>query len=173
MNVRKIYDLDSGDISHLLPFEGPKQDPQDYLSQVTIDPDNKLSTVWKQKFRDLCSDYKDIINPRPGKYNGYYGRVDNSINFTAAPPPTVRAHLPKYSNEMLKILASKMDKLEEWGVLRKPEDLGVTPEFVVPSMLTPKPEKDEWRLVTDFTPLNIHIKKWRLLALQYKKQKKN
>ena len=107
----------------------------------------------------MCSDFKDIINPCPGKYNGYYGRVDNSINFASAPPPTIRAHLPKYSHEMLTILADKMDKLETWGVLRKPEELGIVPEFVVPSMLTPKPEKDEWRLVTDFTALNIHIKK--------------
>ena len=60
---------------------------------------------------------------------------------------------------MLQILADKMDKLEEWGVLRKPEDIGAVPEFVVASMLLPKPEKGEWRLVTDFTPLNIHIKK--------------
>ena len=62
---------------------------------------------------------------------------------------------------MLNIMANKMDKLESWGVLRKPEDLGVVPEFVLPSMLTPKTEKGEWRLVTDFTPLNIHIKKTR------------
>ena len=60
---------------------------------------------------------------------------------------------------MLKILAEKMDNLEQWGVLRKPEDLGIVPEFIVPSMLTPKPESNEWRLVTDFTALNIHIKK--------------
>ena len=57
-----------------------------------------------------------------------------------------------------------MDKLEDWGVLVKPEDIGVVPEFVVPSMLTPKPEKGEWRLVTDFTPLNIHIKKLETVA---------
>ena len=40
----------------------------------------------------------------------------------------------------------------------------MVPEFVVPSMLMPKPEKDEWRLVTDFTPLNIHIKKLETVA---------
>merc|ERR1711891_108999 len=72
--------------------------------------------------------------------------------------------LPKYSYEMLKIMADKMDKLEDWGVLRKPEDIGVVPEFVVPSMLMPKSEKGEWRLVTDFTPLNIHIKKLETVA---------
>ena len=52
-----------------------------------------------------------------------------------------------------------MDKLEEWGVLVKPEDIGVVPEFILPSMLMPKSENNEWRLVTDFTALNIHIKK--------------
>ena len=57
------------------------------------------------------------------------------------------------------MLAEKMDKLESWGVLRKPEDLGVVPEFVVPSMLTPKVEQGQFRLVTDFTSLNQYIKK--------------
>ena len=56
-------------------------------------------------------------------------------------------------------MGDKMDKLEEWGVMAKPEDVGIVPEFVLPSMLVPKPEDGEWRLVTDFTPLNIHIKK--------------
>ena len=51
---------------------------------------------------------------------------------------------------MMKLLADKMDKLEQWGVLVKPEELGIVPEFVVPSMLTPKPEPGEFRLVTDF-----------------------
>ena len=41
----------------------------------------------------------------------------------------------------------------------KPEEIGGVPELIVPSMLMPKAEKGEWRLVTDFTPLNIHIKK--------------
>ena len=54
----------------------------------------------------------------------------------------------------MKILAEKMDTLESWGVLQKPENIGVIPEFVVPSMLTPKPDSDEYRLVTDFTSLN-------------------
>ena len=50
------------------------------------------------------------------------------------------------------------------GVLVKPESIGVVPEFVVPSMLVPKPEEGEWRLVTDFTPLNIHIRKLQTVA---------
>ena len=60
---------------------------------------------------------------------------------------------------MKQILADKMDQLEDWKVLARPEDLGVVPVFVSPSMLTPKEEKNQWRLVTDFSALNSHIKK--------------
>ena len=56
---------------------------------------------------------------------------------------------------MNKILAEKMDLLESWGVLCEPEKLGVSVEFVSPSMLVPKPEKGEYRVVTDFSALNL------------------
>ena len=163
-SVRKLFDLHTDDISHLIQEKATYEGNENFLSQVTIDPDNQLTLTWKKKFEELCSDFADIINPRPGKYNGYYGHVDNSINFATVPPPTIRSHLPKYSHDMLKIMGDKMDKLENWGVLRKPEDLGIVPEFVLPSMLTPKTEKGEWRLVTDFTPLNIHIKKLEVVS---------
>ena len=159
-NVKKIYDTNLNDNSHLIPHTSDVVgSEQSFLKEIIIDPDDQLSPRWKQRFKSVCESYSDIINPRPGKYNGFYGRIDNSINFSATPPPTVRAHLPNYSHDMLQILAAKMDKLEEWGVLMKPEEIGVVPEFIVPSMLMPKAEKGEWRLVTDFTPLNIHIKK--------------
>ena len=167
--VRKIYDLSRDDLSHLIPSEQPVADKENYLDEISIDPDNILTPAWQTRFRKICSDFSDIITPRPGKYNG--GRIDNSINFTAAPPPSIRSHLPKYTHDMLKIMGDKMDKLEEWGVLKKPEDIGVVPEFVVPSMLLPKTERGEWRLVTDFTPLNIHIKKLETTAPTIKEAK--
>ena len=65
-----------------------------------------------------------------------------------------------------------MDKLEEYGVLAKPDDVGVVPEFVVPSMLRPKEEPGEWRLVTDFSPLNLHIKKLQTVTPTIQETKK-
>ena len=59
---------------------------------------------------------------------------------------------------MNQILANKMDLLESWNVLAKPEDVGVVPVFVCPSMVVPK-ENGDWRMVTDFTSLNKHILK--------------
>ena len=158
--INKVYCLDREDFSHLVPFETKESlETQDYTNEIVIDPDKILPEHWRNRFMTICREYADIITPKPGKYNGFYGLVDNSINFSNIPPPSVRAHLPKYSHEMLVIMGEKMDQLERWGVLRKPEDLGIVPEFVLASMLQPKPDSGDWRLVTDFTPLNIHIKK--------------
>ena len=91
----------------------------------------------------MCQNYSDVINPNPGRYNNFYGDVDCSIDFCSSPPPSVKARLPNYSQDKLKIMADLMDKMESMGVLAKPEVAGVVPSFVVPSLLVPKPEKNE------------------------------
>ena len=170
-SIQKIYDLGRLDLSHLQLHKGVDKDGDDFMKEICIDPDDMMTPAWKDRFYSICKDFSGIITPRPGKYNGYYGRIDNSLNFSSTPPPSIRAHLPKYSHDMLQVMARKMDKLEDWGVLAKPEDIGVVPEFILPSMLMPKSEKDEWRLVTDFTPLNIHIKKLETVAPTIKEAK--
>ena len=84
--------------------------------------------------------------------------MPNTIDFPTPPPPTSKIHLPNYSEDMLRELAKKMDQLEEWKVLVTPESVGVTPVYVSPSLLVPKDDK-QWRLVTNFTGLNSHIRK--------------
>ena len=58
-----------------------------YFDQIQIDPHAQLDPSWRTKFWEVSSEYSEIITPRPGKYNGKYGRVDNSINFVDKPPP--------------------------------------------------------------------------------------
>ena len=60
---------------------------------------------------------------------------------------------------MNSILAQKMDQLEDWQVLAKPEQVGILPTFVCPSLLVPKGDTGDWRLITNFTPLNKFIRK--------------
>ena len=160
--IQKIIQQ-SSDRSHYLR---PKilDNDTDYTSQVSIDPDNQLAPCWRLSFRELCSKFSDVLNPNPGRYNGHYGDIDNSIDFLSTPPPSVKARLPNYPTEKLQLMATLMDKLETMGVLAKPEDVGVVPTFVVPSLLMPKPEKGEWRLVSDFTPLNLHIRKFQTIS---------
>ena len=131
-----------------------------YVNDVDIDPDGVMSSTWKEKFHDLCQQYADILQYKPATYNGYYGFVSNSIEFISTPPPTPKAYVPRYSKEMTDKLAAKMDELLLSGVLAKPEDIGVTPMFVSPSMLVPKPGSNgDYRMVTDLTKLNSFIRK--------------
>ena len=158
-SIMKIYDISREDLTHLAPPDQLSADTSSYTHDILIDPDKQMSMSWRKRFTNLCESYSEIITPRPGRYNGAFGRVSTDINFVSKPPANLKTYLPKYSSDMLRTLADKMDTLESWGVLRKPEDLGIIPEYVVPSMLTPKPEKNQFRLVTDFTSLNKFIRK--------------
>ena len=112
-NIDKIYDLNRKDLSHLtLPNRPQIYMTKSYLQEVKIDPDNQLSEAWKQNFKNLCAEFSDVITPVPGRYNGYYGRVDNSLHFASRPAP-IKARLPNYYHEKLVIQAKEMDKIEK------------------------------------------------------------
>ena len=132
---------------------------ENFLDQLSVDPDNILNPTEKKLFHDLHLKYRQLFRPEPGKYNGAYGYVDNKLKFSTPPAPNARTHVPNYSPSMNQILAKKMDLLETWGVLATPEQVGVAVEFVSPSMLVPKPDSDDYRLVTDFAALNVYLKR--------------
>ena len=133
--------------------------PGDYLDQIQLDPDKRLTTDQREAFTEINSSFGHLFTPRPGKYNGFYGHVDNTLHFASPPAPNSRIHTPNYSPAMNQTLAEKMDKLEEWGVLQPPEKYNVSVEYISPSMVVPKQEKGEFRLVTDFSGLNSYLKK--------------
>ena len=157
-NTCKVYDKARTDFSDLMPSPNLNLE-ESHIQDIRIDPDNQLSSDWKDRFTDICHKFKDVFNPNPGKYNGFYGDIDCSLNFASNPPPSVKARIPTYPHDKLQLMGNLMDDMERMGVLQTPEDAGVVPTFVVPSMLQPKTEPGQWRLVSDFTPLNIHIKK--------------
>ena len=134
------------------------KDPPD-LDKIQVDPDNQLSPEMKQKFIMLNKVYEDLFTTTPGRYSGRFGDVDTSLNFTSPPIQTRKVHVPNYSKEMKDLLADKMDELRRHGVLMTPEEVGVTVQFLSPSMLVPKPDSDDFRLVSDFTPLNKYVKR--------------
>ena len=154
----KVYDKNRKDFSDFKPPPNLNLE-ESHIQDIKIDPDNQLSQEWKDIFRNICLEFKDVFNPSPGKYNGFYGDIDCSLNFASSPPPSVKARIPSYPHDKLQLMGALMDDMERMGVLQTPEDAGVVPTFVVPSMLQPKSEPGQWRLVSDFTPLNIHIKK--------------
>ena len=132
---------------------------KDCLKQLQVDPDNRLTMEERNLFHNIHAKYVHLFSSQPGKYNGSFGYVDNKLQFATPPAPNARTHIPSYSPSMNQLLAAKMDTLEEWGVLVSPEKVGVTVQFVSPSMLVPKPDSDDLRLVTDFGALNVYLKR--------------
>ena len=138
----------------------PPVDNKDHLEDIKIDPDNQLDKEIRDMIKDICTQYSDIITPRPGRYNGAWGNIDTKIDFITNPPENSKIYSPNYSPQMNEELAKKLDKLIQWGVLQRPEDIGVTVQFCSPSMIIPKTEPGEYRLVTDFSQLNSMIRKY-------------
>ena len=113
----------------------------------------------KQVFNKLHVQFAHLFTPQPGRYNGFWGYVDNRLQFSSPPAPNAKTYIPNYSPKMNQLLAEKMDQLEAWGVLVQLEKVGVAVAFVSPSMLVPKSDSQEYRLVTDFAALNLYLKR--------------
>ena len=80
---------------------------KDFTADVELDPDNLLDETNKAMFRELCKEFSDVIQYNPGTYNGAYGFVRNSIEFTSIPPSNNKCYVPKYSKEQTDRLADR------------------------------------------------------------------
>ena len=60
--------------------------------------------------------------------------VDNTINFAPPPVPNTKVYVPDYSGKMKQEQAKLIDKLVDFAVLQRPENIGLVPEFVFPSL---------------------------------------
>ena len=87
------------------------------IEAVSIDPDNIMPDEVKLRFWDITKRFENLFLTTPGRYNGYYGAVDNSLRFTSPSIQSSRVAMPNYSADMQQKLAAKMDELREKGVL--------------------------------------------------------
>ena len=154
-SLRKIYDISNQSMKQF-EYSPRITDDKCSLDDIKIDPDNILSHEWNTIFRDVLSDFREIITNGPGKYNGFYGQVPCALTLTGILPPSVKPRLPNYNDEKLRVMADIMDKMEKWGVLTKPETIGVIPTHIHPCILVPK-DNDSFRLVTDFRSIQNKI----------------
>ena len=128
-----------------------------YSSAVSTDPDNLLPPDIRQKFHDLHFKWDNVFNPKFGRYNGASGPFMGHIKFGNVEPPSSKTKIPFYNQSNLQLLQQEADKLEELGVLAKPEDLGIDVKFASPSFLSKKPS-GAYRFVTSFTELGQYIR---------------
>ncbi|CAG2247139.1 unnamed protein product [Mytilus edulis] len=122
-----------------LHFEGLVVETLDVdilAESVKIDPDNLLSQELKVKFRDTVKNFDDVFDPHFKGYNGAAGPFQARVNMGPVQPPQRKGRVPQYSRNQLVELQQKFDELEAIGVFKRPEDIGVSVEYVNPSFFS-------------------------------------
>ena len=124
---------------------------------IKLNPDNVLTHQYHQKFRKLLNDYSDVFNTSIGVYNGYFGPFEATVNMGPVEPLQRKGRVPQYARDKLMELQSKCDELEKQGILRRPEDIKMTVEYLSPSFLVKKSNGGH-RLVTAFSDVGKYSK---------------
>ena len=135
---------------------GPTGDIQ-HNSSVHLDPANALPPDIRAKFQELHDDYDEVFDPRIKGYNGAAGSFEAQVNMGPVDPPQRKGRLPQYARNKLVELQEKFDQLEELGVFKRPEDIGISIEYLDPSFLVKK-SSGGYRLVTAFADVGRYSK---------------
>jgi hypothetical protein len=128
-----------------------------HSSTISSYPNLQLQLQERKAFARLHDRYDHVFNTQIGQYNDASGHIRAFINMGPVEPPCHKARLPSYNTEKLRLLQTKMDELEDLGVLARPETVGVTIEHVSPSFLVRKPDGSH-RLVTAFNAIGTYAK---------------
>ena len=128
-----------------------------HSSQIVIDPDDQLLPSVVSKFKALHLQYDQVFSPDVPKYNGASGDIQAVVNMGPTLPPQRKGRLPQYNRSNMIELQAKFDELENMGVFAKPEDVGVTVEYLNLSFLVKKPNGG-CRLVTSFGEVAAYSK---------------
>ena len=131
--------------------------PTNHRAEISIDPDNMLNREERKEFSDINKRFDSVFSPNFGAYNDRSGRIRVSVNIGPVEPPESKGKLPMYNSSNLQRLQEEADKLEELGVLVKPEDVGVTVKYVSPSFFVKKPDGN-FRFVTAFSNLGQYAR---------------
>jgi len=157
INAEDICQIDHESV--VIPYKSTPKSSEDvpFSASVSVDPDNIVSATVKQQAYEINRTYDRVFNPVIPLYNGMSGNIVGNVNMGKVLPPQRKARLPQYSHERMISLQKCMDELEEVGVFAKPEDVGITAEYLNMTFLTAKPNGGE-RLVTSFGEVGQYSK---------------
>ena len=100
-----------------------------HTDTIHLDPDKILPEETRHTFRRVLQQFDDVFDQRYKGYHGAAGQFQANINMGPVQPPQRKGRVPQYAKNNLVALQEKCDELEALGVLRKPEDIGVTVEY--------------------------------------------
>ena len=129
----------------------------DRSGDVSVDPSGILSEPDKLAFIQVNRKYSGVYDASIGCYNGKSGPFTHTINMSDSLPPQRRGRSPQYCRSNQEELQLKFDELKSQGVFVRPEDIGITAEYVNPSFLVAK-QNGGHRLVTAFAELGQYAK---------------
>ncbi|CAC5386068.1 unnamed protein product [Mytilus coruscus] len=133
-NVRSTYSPENNDIKspeHAVAAKFQLHKVQVLHSDlVRVDPDGLLLLCVKEKFKALLRQYDDVFSPTFKGYNGAVGALEAK---------------------------EKFNELEDIGVFKQPEDVGVTVEYLNPSFLIKK-LNGGFRIFTAFADVGRYSK---------------
>ena len=156
--IRQTYTPNVEDIPNMSK-ESPdnRVKPKLIAPLVQVDPDSILSPNMKANFKRLLSQYGCVFDQSYKGYNGAAGKFEAVVNMGPVQPPQRKGRLPLYPRDKMVELQEKFDELEAAGVLKRPEDLNITVEYLNPSFLVKK-TSGGFRLVTAFADVGRYSK---------------
>ena len=129
-----------------------------YSDAVLVNPDGLVSSSVARKVTNINRMYEQVFCADLLLYNGKSGKVECHINMETVKPPQRKGRLPSYDRKKLILLQEYFDKLEDQGVLRKPEEIGVVAEYLNMSFLVEKPGSGDYCFVTAFLEIGEYSK---------------
>ena len=136
-------------------LEVPAASPS--FKDVSVDPDSILTDDLRKDFIELHRLHGNVFDGSSlGKYNGASGPLEIVINMGPTLPPQRKGKMPLYNRKLQEEYQLVCDKLEG-TVLLKPEDVGITCEYLNPSFLVAKPNGGK-RFVTAFGEVGQYSK---------------
>ena len=124
---------------------------------IVLDPDGCLTKEQRGRFEELHRKYAEVFDSSSlGCYNGNSGTLKVKINMGPTLPPQRKGRMPLYNRSQMEEQQAICDELEG-TVLLKPEDEGITCEYLNPSFLVNK-KSGKKRLVTAFGEVGEHAR---------------
>ena len=118
------------------------QNTENNVKKIKLDPDHILTQSERLEFNKVNNEYASRFSSKIGIYNGKSGQVFADVLLGKNVPVPKKGRTPSYSSNKNVLLQEKFDELVELGVLKRPEDLGVTVVhtsswFIVKSLVVP------------------------------------
>ena len=155
--IRSVYTQENASVSSPSTATSVKLTGTLFSSNVSLDPNQILPADVKSKFADVLKDHDTVFSPSLEGYNGSAGPFEARVNKGPVQPPQRKGRIPQYSRGQLEELQRQFNDLEREGVFRRPEDIGVTVEYLNSSFLVKK-GSGGFRLVTAFSEVGRYSK---------------